>query len=188
MNITSREGESEQLSQLLVAIGRDRDVAAFGRLFTLLVPRIRGVVGRGSDGAGEEVVQETFVNIWKKAHLFDAGKASATTWIYAVARNVKIDIARKTTRRTLDIEDPSFAGDAVPTPHEHFSAAEDRRHLERAMSTLPQEQREILHLAYFAGKAHSEIAMDLRLPLGTVKSRIRLALERLREELGGHIR
>jgi RNA polymerase sigma factor (sigma-70 family) len=184
MNAESRLGDGEQLSQLLVAVGRDQDVAAFALLFELLAPRIRAFVGRDADGSAEDVLQETFVNVWRKAHLYDPVRASATTWIYAVARNARIDMARKAARRSYDVDDPAFDVEPVATPHQHLTQAQEKARLEQAVAGLPPEQSEILRLSFFAEKAHAEIAAELGLPLGTVKSRIRLALERLRQELG----
>lgn len=184
MSDQSRADAADELSGLLLAVGRNRDTAAFGRLYDLLAPRIRAFVGRGAGQAGEDVLQETFVNIWRKASLFDPAKASATTWVYAVARNARIDLIRKSTRAAVDLNDPAFLADPIATPHQNFSDAQERGRLERALSTLPAEQNEILRLSFFAEKAHSEIAAELGLPLGTVKSRIRLALERLRREMG----
>lgn len=185
MNSGSRADE-DQLSCLLVAVGTDRDKGAFSVLFETLAPRIRSFVRRRSidQGAVEDVVQETFVNIWRKAHLFDPGKAAAATWIYAIARNVQIDLIRKTARLAVDSADPLLVADSARSPHELFALARDTGRLSDALSRLPAAQRDVLYLAFFAEKAHSEIAGELGLPLGTVKSRIRLALQRLRHDLG----
>lgn len=186
MSDESRPDESEHLTGLLLAVGRARDKDAFRALFALLAPRVRAFVGRrGTDAAtAEDAVQEAFVNVWRKAHLYDPAKSSAVTWIYTVARNAKIDLIRRSARPALDPDDPAFAADPVGTPHQEFAAARDRERLARALATLPEEQREVLRLAFFAEKSQTEIAADLGLPLGTVKSRTRLALQRLRRELG----
>jgi len=182
MNVESRLGEGDKLSRLLVAVGRDSDAAAFASLFEYLAPRIRAFIGRDPESVIKDVVQETFVNIWRKAHLYDPAKAAATTWIYAIARNARIDLLRKESRRAMTPTDPAFMADPVTTPHQYASQAQERVLLERALGVLPAEQSEIVRLAFFSDMAHSEIATELRLPLGTVKSRIRLALERLRRE------
>lgn len=184
MKVEPRLSENEKLSQLMVAVGRDRDTAAFKLLFETIAPRIRAFIGRGYGNAAEDILQEAFVNIWRKAHLFDPTKAAATTWIYAVARNARIDFLRKEFRGELDPADASLMTEPVATPHEDFASIEDRARLEQALADLPEEQRAVLRLSFFSEMAHAEIAAELGLPLGTVKSRIRLALERLRREIG----
>lgn len=178
--------EGARLSQLLLAVGKSRDLEAFRMLFEALSPRVRAYVGgRGADPALiEDVVQETFVNIWRKAHLYDSDKSSAATWVFTVARNARIDLLRKVARPAVDLNDPALVADPVEAPDRRMSQAEENERLERAIEGLPAEQREVLRLAFFADLPHTEIAAQLRLPLGTVKSRIRLALQRIRMGLG----
>lgn len=187
MSVESRLDEPKLLSRLLVAVAVDRDAAAFSQLFEVLAPRIRAFVSRGNKDFAEDILQETFVNIWRNAHLYDPAKSLATTWIFAVARNARIDLLRKSFRPAVDLNDPTLAADPVKTPHQHISETQDGARLNRAIAGLSAEQGEILRLAFFADKPHSEIARELGLPLGTVKSRIRLALEHLRRELGEDI-
>jgi RNA polymerase sigma factor (sigma-70 family) len=186
MTSESRLADGKQLSRLLVAVGQDHDISAFKLLFESLAPRVRAFIGgRTADRAMiEDVVQETFVNVWRKAHSYDPAKAAAVTWIYTVARNVQIDLLRKTARLAVDPSDPVFVADDGASPYQQAAHARDKAQLQEALSRLPAEQREVLFLAFFAEKAHSEIAQELGLPLGTVKSRIRLALARLRQEFG----
>ncbi len=186
MSLESRLADEEHLSRLLVAVGKNKDTAAFGVLFETLAPRVRGFISRrtGDRGTLEDVVQETFVNIWRKAHLYDPDKSAAATWIYAIARNVHIDLLRKTARYVVDATDPAFVADSAASPYQEFTHARESERLRDALSQLPAEQRDVLFLAFFSEKAHSEIAEELRLPLGTVKSRIRLALHRLRQDFG----
>lgn len=186
MNVDPRLEEGARLSRLLVAIGRERDQEAFKLIFEFFAPRIRTFIGRrGADRSGiEDVVQETFVNIWRKAHLYDADKASATTWVYTVARNARIDLLRKNAHPAVDLSDPALVADPVATPHQEMLHVEESARLERALAVLPPEQTEVLRLAFFADMPHGEVAEKLQLPLGTVKSRIRLALRRIRLEFG----
>ena len=186
MNVNSRLDDDEQLSRLLTAIGRDRDTAAFNLLFALLAPRLRAFLSRrgGDTVIAEDALQETFVNIWRKAHLYEPAKASGATWVYTVARNARIDLLRRACRPEADPDDPSFTADPLRSPVQDIALAQDSARLGVALAALPPEQREVLQLAFFAEQAHSEIAAALRLPLGTVKSRIRLALQRLRLDLG----
>ena len=186
MNVDPRLEEGTRLSRLLGAVARDRDQDAFKLLFEFFAPRVRAFIARrGADQSGvEDVVQETFVNIWRKAHLYDAEKASATTWIFTVARNARIDLLRKNALPAVDLTDPALVADPAMTPHQEIMQLEDSARLERALATLPPEQREVLRLAFFADMPHAEVAEKLGLPLGTVKSRIRLALRRIRLEFG----
>lgn len=186
MNVDSRLDEGGRLSDLLVAVGRDRDRDAFRRLFEFFAPRLRAFIGRreADQASVEDTVQETFVNIWRKAHLYDPAKASAATWIYAIARNARIDMLRKGARPMFDYEDPALAPEATPTPYQELTLADETVRLEKAMAALPPEQREVLRLAFMADMPHAEVAARLNLPLGTVKSRIRLALRRIRMEFG----
>ena len=186
MSLGSRSADEDRLSRLLVAVGKNKDTAAFGALFETLAPRVRGFISRRASDRGtlEDVVQETFVNIWRKAHLYDPNKSAAATWIYSIARNVHIDFLRKTARYVVDATDPSFVADSAESPYQKFTHAREKERLRDALSQLPAEQREVLFLAFFGEKAHSEIAEELMLPLGTVKSRIRLALHRLRQDFG----
>lgn len=174
------------MATLILAVAKDRDQRAFRVLFNYFAPRIRALArGRGTHASTvEDVVQETFVNVWRKAHLFDPGKASVTTWIYTVARNASIDLRRKMSRPEADMDDPAFAANPVRTPQQEALLTEESEQLQRALAILPAEQHEVLRLAFFAEKSHQDIADALGLPLGTVKSRIRLALGRIRQQLG----
>lgn len=186
MTMDSHGPDGARLSRLLEAVALDRDAEAFRLLFEFFAPKVRAFVGRrGSDPAAiEDVVQETFVNIWRKARLYDPAKASAATWVYTLARNARIDLVRKHVRPAVDLNDPVLTPAPIRTPHEELTQANESARLERALAGLPDEQREVLRLAFFADMPHAEIAEALALPLGTVKSRIRLALRRIRMEFG----
>lgn len=131
----------------------------------------------------EEVVQETFIRVWNKAQLFDPDKALASTWLFAIARNTRVDIFRKSGRPMPDLDDPTFVPDPEPSADQRVSCAEESLRLQKALALLSPDQQEVLRLAYFEEKAHAQVAEDLGIPLGTVKSRIRLALGRIRSEL-----
>lgn len=168
----------------LVATRRDRE--AFARLFDHFVPRLEGYLLRtGLDsGTAEEVSQDVMVTLWHKAALFDPTKSSLTTWLYRVARNRRIDIARRDRLDFLDPNEPAL----TQIPEENgFDAALDGQRREDAvrnlMADLPPEQRDLVDLAFYTGLSHSEIAERTGLPLGTVKSRLRLAFSRLRRGL-----
>ncbi|MBO6824857.1 MAG: sigma-70 family RNA polymerase sigma factor [Sneathiella sp.] len=173
------------LDMLLTRVGEQADRQAFTDLFEKVAPRLKSFL-RGQKQAESEIeviLQETMLKVWRRASTFDRSKSSAITWIYTVARNVKIDRLRKMSRPEPDPNDPSF----VPAPPETGEQAMDRQQrsdiLKRAVSLLPEDQKKIIMLSFFEEKPHSEIAEELGIPLGTVKSRIRLAFGKIRSEL-----
>jgi len=186
MNDHDRPGTAAHLDRLLVAVGDDRDRDAFKSLFEHFAPRVKAVLLRqGADAAmAEEIVQETMVNVWRKARQFEASKASASTWIFAIARNMRIDMLRKAYRPEPDMNDPAMVPDPEPLAHEIIYRKQESGRMQTALASLPEEQQEVLRLAFFEDKAHSRIAEELGIPLGTVKSRIRLAFKSLRGAVG----
>ena len=175
----------EDLDRDLMAVGRDQDPTAFQRLFGELAPRLKYFLIKGgmSESAAEDVLQETMMKVWRKAGLFDSSKASASTWVYAIARNVKIDRIRKENRPEPDPEDPCFVPDDPETGEQAVSRKQDRERIQKAMAMLPPEQMTIIKMSFFEEKSHGEIAEMLDIPLGTVKSRIRLAFGKIRAEM-----
>jgi RNA polymerase sigma-70 factor (ECF subfamily) len=178
--------DAVRLNSLVAAVGRTRDRAAFKELFDHFAPRVKGYLMRLGAGSAvaEDLAQEAMLTLWRKAELFDAGKASASTWIFTIARNLRIDAIRKERRPEIDANDPTFLPQAERHADEtmDWTQAEDR--LKLALAELPREQARIIELSFLADKPHSAIAQELGLPLGTVKSRIRLAMTRLRAALG----
>ncbi len=138
------------------------------------------------------MAQETMLLVWRKAALFDPQKAGAATWIYVIARNLRADARRRAWRSVTlagsDTEAVTELPAALPGTDEMVSSAQDEAVLRQALSTLPQEQLQALELSFFEDQSHVEIARKLGIPLGTAKSRIRLALARLRAALGGEER
>lgn len=172
---------------LIEAIADARDKTAFAQLFAHFAPRLKSYLLRiGTDDLmAEEVVQEAMVMVWRKAESFDRRQASASTWIFTIARNKRIDRLRRERRPELDPNDPALVPDAE-TPADHVvETGQIQDRLRSAIEKLPAEQSELIRLAYYDDKSHSEIAEERGLPLGTVKSRIRLALARLRQEAEG---
>lgn len=170
---------------LMAAIaGQDR--AAFAELFGRYAVRVKAFVLRGgaTDADADEVAQEVMVTVWRKAQLFDPAKAAVSTWIFAVARNRRIDMIRRRARPEPDPEDPLFQPDPEPGGAEALNAQQISVRMRAALAELPEDQRQALHAAFFDGLSHSEIADRFDLPLGTVKSRIRLAFRALRAALG----
>lgn len=171
------------LEDLLLLVGKSQDKQAFGQLFDHFAPRLNAYMRKlGSDATqAEELVQEAMLTVWRKAPLFDAAKASASTWIYTIARNKRIDSLR---RQRPEYDNADLTQIPAEEPEQHpLDAASQQRALEQAIATLPAEQAELLQLAYYQDMAHSEIASTRNIPLGTVKSRLRLALDKLRRTL-----
>lgn len=167
----------------LQAIRDQQDQAAFVALFRHFAPRVKAFLMRSGMTASfaEECTQEVMATVWRKAHMFDGTKASVSTWIFTIARNRKIDMIRKT--RRPEPEDLPWGPDAEPDAAEVMMMAQDAQELGRALASLPEKQRGLIERAYFGDLSHSEIAAETGLPLGTIKSRIRLALDRLRHAM-----
>ena len=178
--------QTPDFSGLIMAIAQHGDREAFASLFNHFAPRVKGYLTRlgTTPEAAEELAQETLLTVWRRAAAFDPARAAASTWIFAIARNLRIDLARRE-RRPLPGEQP--APEETPRPDAELEAAQDERRVAAALAALPAEQAQAVRLAFFSDKPHAQIALDLSLPLGTVKSRIRLAMARLRillEEAG----
>ena len=177
--------EQASLDSLVLAVARDRDRAAFAALFRHFAPRIKAYLMRlGCDaGRAEELMQDAMITVWRRADSFDPARASAATWIFTIARNKRIDATRRERRPVLDPDDPAL----TPAPADDPEGATVRRRegeqVRRALLALPADQAELVRLSYFEDKPHSAIAATTGLPLGTVKSRLRLALVRLRKAL-----
>jgi RNA polymerase sigma-70 factor (ECF subfamily) len=167
---------------LLSAVGAARDRAAFEALFRHFAPRIKAYLLRlgASAAAADDLAQETMLSVWRKAVLFDPDKASAATWMFTIARNLRIDALRRERRPEFDPSDPTFVPDAEPPADAALAQGEDEARLREAIGNLSPEQARVVELSFFADKPHSAIARELGLPLGTVKSRLRLAISRIR--------
>jgi RNA polymerase sigma-70 factor (ECF subfamily) len=170
---------------LIEAIAARRDRSAFARLFEHFAPRLKSYLMRvGADpSTAEEVAQEAMLMVWRKAESFDRRQSSASTWIFTIARNKRIDRLRRERRPELDPFDPALVP-ATPNDGDRtvWSTQVEQR-LRGAIESLPAEQSDLVRRAYFDDLSHREIAELTGLPLGTVKSRIRLAINRLREEV-----
>ncbi len=172
---------------LVAAVAERRDKTAFAAIFDHFGPRVNAYLLRlGLDrAAAEEMTQDVMITLWRKAELFDASKSSLATWLYRIARNRRIDAAR---RDRLDFYDP--AEYALDIPDDNIAGADSTMDLQAreenvrdALDKLPPEQLDLVRLAFFEGLSHSQIAERTGLPLGTVKSRLRLAFSRLRRVL-----
>ncbi len=178
-------------SQLLEAVGQHQDEQAFARLHAHFRPLIRNFLiangGALSVDTTEELVQEIMTKVWLKAHSYDSSKAAASTWIFTLTRNARIDFLRKHARQdartealtTEDIWDEDDTHQPFVYLHQHRA----QQQVHSLLTDLPAEQRQCLAKVYMEGKSHSEIAEELKLPLGTVKSRVRLGIKRLQATL-----
>ncbi len=174
---------------LIGAIAACQDRAAFARLFEYFAPRIKTYMQRSgaTEAAAEELAQETMLMVWRKAALFSPAGAGASAWIFAIARHLRIDAFRRQHRggviETSEI-DAEFEVDDVPLPDSRLAAAQSEQRLRTALAELSADQMRVVELSFFEEKAHADIAQILDIPLGTVKSRLRLAMKRLRSLLG----
>lgn len=176
--------DRDELDGLVLATAR-QDRAAFARLFAFYAPRVKAYLLRlnSSDSLAEELTQEVMLTVWRKATLFDPAQASASTWIFRIARNRRIDAARRADKPELDGEDPALAPSQPDSPDAALLASEQATRVQQAMAELPEEQISLLRLAFFDGLSHRDIAERIGVPLGTVKSRLRLAFDKLRKRL-----
>ena len=182
---TLSEGERDRFADLMEAVATHKDKAAYGELFAYYGPRVKAYLMRlGADNAlAEELAQDVMVTVWRKADLFDRTQASVSTWLFRVARNKRIDAIRRTTKPELDPNDPLLLPSAPPAADQLITGAERDQLVRAAIVDLPEEQRQLLHQAFYDGLSHREIAEQTGTPLGTVKSRLRLAFLKLRSKL-----
>lgn len=184
--VVKPEKTSADLAALIEAVAAAQDRDAFAALFDHFAPRIKGFLIRGNTppAAAEELAQEAMLTVWRKAAQFDRSRAGASAWIFTIARNLRIDGARREQRaRLLDLG-PEDDGEQAATPDTLLLAGERESRVRAALKALSDDQLRVVRLSFFEGKPHADIASELELPLGTVKSRIRLAMNRLRELLG----
>lgn len=172
-------------AQLIGRVALERDVEAFKSLFEHFAPRIKGFLlktGTSEDEA-EEIAQEAMVAVWRKAGLFDPATAGASAWIFTIARNLRIDAARRASRTARVDHDAEleYLVDPADSPESSVSKGDESARVALALQRLSQEQSEVIRLSFIEERPHSEIAKRLGIPLGTVKSRIRLAIDRLRD-------
>ncbi|GAA6182523.1 sigma-70 family RNA polymerase sigma factor [Shimia sp.] len=181
--VTQAKAVPTQETQWMIAVRDDRDKAAFSRLFDHFAPRLKGFVMRNGTSAAqaEEIVQDVMLTLWRKAHMFDPHRAQVSAWVYQIVRNRQIDVARKENRPMPEAlkEEP----EAEPDASQIVAMQEETGQLRKALQKLRPDQREVIEKAYLGELTHQEISTQTGLPLGTIKSRIRLGLQRLRHEL-----
>ena len=172
----------DDLTLCVELIGKNQDKLAFNSIFRYFAPRLKSfLVKAGStDSQAEEVIQEVMIAVWTKSSTYDSSKSSVSTWIYTIARNKRIDKIRKEKRHYLSESDEGLEIPVDSTQEKEIFTAQVSNSLKKYMSNLPEEQSKLLKLSYFYNKTHADISAELKIPLGTVKSRIRLALTKMR--------
>lgn len=178
-------GEDED-DRLIERISRDRDREAFARLFLRFAPKLKAYLMKaGADAAtAEDFAQDAMLTVWRKADLFDPRKARASTWIFTIARNRRLDALRRESR-PLSAPEIDLTSVDPERPDDLLQERQEAERIRQALDSLSPDQIEVIRMAYFQEQPHSEVAHVLQLPLGTVKSRIRAAMTSLRLRLDG---
>jgi RNA polymerase sigma factor (sigma-70 family) len=177
--------QHRKLDDLLTAVGTDRDGEAFNALFDYFQPRVQAqMLRRGlAPFAAADIAQDVMETIWCKAGQFDQSKSAASTWVFSVAQNRRVDIHRRTREHIFDDADLSLIPDDTADNETSLDAAQRERQVHTALDALPLDQFKMVQLAFFEGLSHSTIAARTKIPVGTVKSRLRLAFSRMRRLL-----
>lgn len=177
--------DGEFYAGLLARVASSRDREAFSSLFDHFAPRVKSFMMRKGSSAeqAEDLVQETMISVWSKANLYAPDRGSVSTWIFTIARNLRIDrLRRERTSQFSDIDDFDAPSDDV-AQDDALGRLQEDGFVARALAQIPPEQRELLILSYVEDLPQSEIAARLQIPLGTVKSRMRLAYRRMKKML-----
>lgn len=184
---TNPAEQKAQMRKHLVAIGETRDEQAFAVVYDYFAGRVKSfLIGKGmNEDSAEELMHEIMVIIWRRAESYDPSKAAASTWIFTIARNRHIDFLRGNSRIEVELDDEILELESTErdVQEKHVDDEQAAERLAQALKKLPQEQRQVMHLSYFRGQSHGAIAHWLDLPIGTVKSRIRLAMQAIRTQL-----
>ncbi len=177
--------EPQNHNALLARVGKDKDRTAFVSLFEYYAPRLKSYLLKhgAPEATAEEIVQNTFVTVWEKAAGYDPAKAAASTWIFTIARNKRIDLLRREKFIEAAIDDEGLENTLVAESVEPYADSQTVEQLNTALESLPEEQAKLLRMAFFEDKSHSAISDETKLPLGTVKSRLRLAMDKLRQKM-----
>ena len=181
--VTANENSEALWAAKMAAIAQDQDQSAFADIFRHFAPRVKAfLIKSGADPSlAEECMQDVMATLWRKSHMYDPARASVATWIFTIARNRKIDLLRRYSRP--EPEELPWGPEQPPDQADVMGLQQDTARLAEALAALPEKQRELIKHAYFGDLTHSEIAIETGLPLGTIKSRIRLALDRLRHSM-----
>ena len=181
--------EPADWEQAIAAVALHRDREAFARLYGTFAPRVKTFMRRSgaNEAEAENLAQEVMLRLWRKAETFNPATAGFEAWLFTIARNLRIDALRRQRRNLLegagDI-DAEFVLDEAPLPDALLASAQGAERIRRALATLSAEQQGVVEMSFYQERAHADIAKALGIPLGTVKSRLRLAMARLRALLG----
>ena len=189
LSVLKPAAKDKELTFLIGRIASFKDKTAFSELFKLVGPRIKGYLMKlgSSDVAAEDILQEVMLTVWRKSETFDRSKAAVSTWLFTIARNKRIDMLRKEIRPQLDPLDPMLSPNQEAAADDIYGSNQEAMKISKAIEQLPTNQAVLIKMTYYEDKSHSIIADELKIPLGTVKSRIRLASTRLRKLLEGKI-
>jgi RNA polymerase sigma-70 factor (ECF subfamily) len=177
--------QSEREQRLIAAVAQRHDRSAFLALFNHFAPRLKGYMRKlgTPEPLAEELAQDVMFTVWRKAESYDPAKSALSSWVFTIARNLRIDALRREQRRVIDPNEPSLTPPSAPLADALIQSAQQDRRVRDLLGHLPREQVAVVNLAFYEGKSHGEIAASLAIPLGTVKSRMRLAFQHLREAL-----
>ena len=181
--------KDQELTTLINLIATRKDKTGFSSLFKLVGPRSKGYLMKlgSNDIVAEDLLQEVMLTVWRKSETFDRNKAAVSTWLFTIARNKRIDMLRKEIRPQLDPNDPMLTPNQEESADNVYGSKQESIKITDAIKMLPEEQSKLIKMTYYEDKSHSIIAKELKMPLGTVKSRIRLASTRLKKLLEGTI-
>lgn len=182
MSSSAEDGSGDIYGGLITDIAEKADREAFSRLFDHFAPRIKGFLMRGGASAdiAEDLAQEALLTVWRKASYYDPSRASASTWIFTIVRNLRIDGQRRQQRAALYATAVPEEEEPPMQPDEALLLSQRQARVREALKELPADQMDVVKMSFVEGRAHGEIAEKLNIPLGTVKSRMRLAMVKLK--------
>ena len=185
MGVAAGVTTPDEFADLVMAVATKRDRTAFAHLFDFYAPRVYAYLLRLrlEPGVADELTQDVMTTLWQKAELFDRTKSSVGTWLFRIAHNRRIDVHRRSREDTVPEPRPTDTPDPSPAPDDSLDMSRREASIRTALRLLPEEQLDLIRLAFFEGLSHGDIASQTGLPLGTVKSRLRLAFSRLRRSL-----
>ena len=180
-----RPGGGGDWAEKIQAIATREDRVAFAEIFNHFAPRVKAYLRKAgaSEAEAEEIAQEAMLSVWRKAALFNPMVSGVATWIFTIARNLRIDAIRRERRGgaiRVDEVEAEYEVDEAPLADVRIVAAQSEARVREALAALPRDQLTVIEMSFFGEQAQAEIARTLQIPLGTVKSRVRLAMKRLR--------
>ena len=181
-DMVSKVSNDELFQKCMQEVAENQDKEAFATIFKHFSPRLKSYFMKAgaADNQAEEIIQEVMISVWTKASSYNKEKSSVSTWLYTIARNKRIDKIRKEKRHYLLESDEGLEIPIDSTQEEEIMSTQLSKRMDDYIKNLPSEQAKLLKLSYFHEKTHTDISNELNIPLGTVKSRIRLALSKIR--------